>query len=169
MMKGVTARVFVSRKLPGDAVERLQRTVEVDLWEEAMPPPPEVLHERASNADGLVVLLTERIDRQLLSSAKRLKVVSNVAVGVDNIDVAACTERNIPVGHTPGVLTETSADLAFALLMTCARRITEGERFVHQGRWKTWDPSLLLGQDVHGATLGIVGMGKIGFAVARTS
>ena len=160
-------RVFVTRWLPGDALDRLALEAEVDLWPGEMPPPYASLVERAAGADGIICLLTDRIDAALLSAAPRLRVVSNVAVGYDNIDVAAATERGIAVGNTPGVLTETTADLTFALMLAVARRVVEGDRFVREGRWQAWDPNLLLGHDVHGATLGIIGFGKIGHAVAR--
>jgi lactate dehydrogenase-like 2-hydroxyacid dehydrogenase len=123
--------------------------------------------DKVSSIDGLYCLLTERIDGELLDAAPRLRVVSNMAVGFNNIDVAACTARRIPVGNTPGVLTETTADCAFALLMAAARRIVEGVDYVRAGKWKTWGPMLLMGQDLHGATLGIVGFGRIGQAMAR--
>jgi glyoxylate reductase len=160
-------RVFVTRRLPGTALERLAAETEMHLWEGELPPPREVLLAEAREAEGLLTLLTDRVDRELLARAPRLRAVSNMAVGYDNIDVAACTERRIAVGNTPGVLTETTADFAFALLMAAARRVVEADAFVRAGKWKTWDPGLLLGQDVHGATLGIAGMGQIGQAVAR--
>ncbi|TAK61246.1 MAG: D-glycerate dehydrogenase [Dehalococcoidia bacterium] len=160
-------RVFVTRQLPGDAVERLRASADVDVWPGDMPPPYDELARHAASADGLICLLTDRIDRALIDGAPRLRVISTMAVGYDNIDVAAATTRGIPVGHTPGVLTETTADLAFALILACARRIVEAECLLRDGRWRTWDPGLLLGHDVHGATLGIVGFGKIGQAVAR--
>lgn len=165
-------RVFVTRRLPGDAVERLSRDAVVDLWTDELPPPYDELARRAAAADGIICLLTDRIDGALLGAARAagapsLRAISTVAVGYDNIDVTAATARGIPVGNTPGVLTETTADLTFALILACARRIVEAERFVRDGRWRTWDPGLLLGYDVHGATLGIVGFGKIGQATAR--
>jgi len=160
-------RVFVTRRLPGPALARLAESVTVDLWPEDLPPPPEVLRERASAAAGLLSLLTDRIDAVVLDAARWLRVVSNMATGCDNIDLVAATARGIPVGHTPGILTETTADLAFALLLAGARRVVEGDRFVRDGRWRTWDPSALLGEDVHGATLGLVGFGAIGQAMAR--
>jgi lactate dehydrogenase-like 2-hydroxyacid dehydrogenase len=123
--------------------------------------------EKVTDIDGLYCLLTERIDAELLDAAPKLRVVSNMAVGYNNIDVDACTARGIPVGNTPGVLTDTTADCAFALLMAATRRIVEGADYVRAGRWKTWGPMLLMGQDVHGATLGIVGFGRIGQALAR--
>jgi glyoxylate reductase len=159
--------VFVTRELPGDGLERLRAEADVTVWEEELPPPRERLLEESGRADGLITLLTDRIDVALMDAAPRLRVVSNVAVGYDNVDVGAATERGILVGFTPGVLTETTADLAFALLMAAGRRIVEGDRATREGRWRTWHPSFLLGQDVYGATVGIVGLGAIGAAVAR--
>ena len=161
------SRVFVTRRLPGDAVERLRLKFEVRLWDSELPPDRATLLEEAARCDGLLTLLTDRIDEELLARAPALKVVSNMAVGFDNIDVPACTRRRIAVGNTPGVLTETTADFAFALLLTLARRTVEADAFVRRGAWKTWDPNLLLGRDLHGATLGLVGFGLIGQAVAR--
>lgn len=163
----VPPRVFVTRRLPGGALERLALETKIDLWPGDMPPPHATLVEHASEADGIICLLTDRIDAALLSATPRLRVISNVAVGYDNIDVVAAAARGIAVGNTPGVLTETTADLTFALILAAARRVVEGDRFVREGSWQTWDPSLLLGHDVHGATLGIIGFGKIGQAVAR--
>lgn len=160
-------RVFIARVLPGPAAQRLSETLEVSQWRGLLPPPREVLLEEAERSEGLLTLLTDRVDRALLEAAPRLRAVSNMAVGFDNIDVAACTARGIPVGNTPGVLTETTADFTFALLLAAARRVVEGDAFVRAGSWRTWDPGLLLGTDVHGATLGIVGFGQIGQAVAR--
>lgn len=160
-------RVFVTRNLPGEAINQLALEADVDLWRNDVPPGNLTLRERAHKADGIVCLLTDRIDAQLIDTAPQLRVISNLAVGYDNIDVTAATKRRIPVGNTPGVLTETTADLAFALLLAVARRIVEAERFVRDARWRTWDPGLLLGHDVHGATLGIVGFGKIGQAMAQ--
>lgn len=160
-------RVFVTRRLPGGALDRLRERAEVDLWAGDLPPPREALLERLREADGLLCLLTDRIDAEVIAGAPGLRVISTMAVGYDHIDVAAATARGIQVGHTPGVLTETTADLAWALLLATARRVVEGDRFVREGRWRTWDPNLLLGHDVHGATLGVVGMGAIGGAVAQ--
>ncbi len=160
--------VFVTRRIPEAALRPLLEECDVEIWPEQTPPPYETLLEKVRGRDGILTLLTDRVDAHLMDTAgPQLRVVSQYAVGVDNIDVAAATERCIVVGHTPGVLTETTADLAFALLMAAARRLVEGADYVRQGRWVTWDPLLLLGQDVHGATLGIVGMGRIGRAVAR--
>ncbi|MBF5042737.1 D-glycerate dehydrogenase [Aggregicoccus sp. 17bor-14] len=160
-------RVFVTRQLPGTALAQLAAQVDLEVWPGPLPPPHGLLCERARGADGLITLLTDRVDEALLAQAPSLRAVSNVAVGYDNIDVAACTRRRIAVGNTPGVLTETTADFAFALLLALARRVAEADRFVREGKWKTWEPGLLLGPDVHGATLGLVGLGAIGAAVAR--
>ena len=160
-------RVFVTRRLPGDALDRLAAETEMRLWEDPLPPPRETLLAKARQADGLLTLLTDRVDEELLGVAPRLRAVSNMAVGFDNIDVPACTARGILVGNTPGVLTDTTADFAFALLMAAARRIVEADAFTRAGKWQTWDPGLLLGQDIHHATIGIAGMGQIGQAVAR--
>jgi glyoxylate reductase len=159
--------VFVARRLPGDAVDRLARAVSVDLWEDDLPPPRATLLTRARDADGIISLLTERVDDELLAACPRLRAVCNVAVGFDNIDVAAATRAGVFVTNTPGVLTDTTADFAFALLMAAARRVVEGDRYTRSGAWKTWEPGLLLGTDLYGATLGLIGVGQIGSAVAR--
>jgi glyoxylate reductase len=161
------ARVFVTRRLPGTALKRLAAEHEVDVWPERMPPPPEVLRERAARVDGLLALLTDLIDAALIESCPDLRVISNYAVGSDNVDLEAAAARGIPVGITPDVLTEATADLAFAGLLAAARRLPEALAAVREGRWQTWEPDWLLGHDVHGATLGIVGYGRIGRAVAR--
>jgi glyoxylate reductase len=161
------ARCFVTRRLPGPALERLAAEHEVDVWEGEMPPAREQLMAGARDAEGLLCMLTDRVDAALLDECPRLRVVSNYAVGTDNVDVAAAQARGIPVGNTPDVLTEATADLAFALLLAAARRIVEADAYVRAGRWSTWHPELLLGADVHGAVLGIVGLGRIGRAVAR--
>jgi glyoxylate reductase len=161
------ARCFVTRRLPGAALDRLAAEHEVDLWPERLPPPPEKLRERGAAAHGLLCLLTDRIDAQLLEACPDLRVISNLAVGADNVDVEAARARGIPVGYTPGVLTETTADLAFALILAVARRLPEGLAAVRAGEWLTWEPGWLLGRDVHGACLAIVGPGRIGQAVAR--
>jgi glyoxylate reductase len=165
-----TRRVFVTRSLPERALADLARDVDLDVWPERRAPTPAELTLRASTSDGLVCLLTDRIDAELLGACPRLRAVSSVSVGVDHVDLAAATARGIPIGHTPGVLTETTADLAFALLLDAARRVSEGDRFVRAGSWvpeRVWEPDMLLGRDVHGATLGLVGMGAIGQAMAR--
>lgn len=161
-------RVFVTRKIPAAGLLRLQDAAAVTVWPGEMPPPAEVLRAQIGGCSGLLSLVTDRVDDALLDAAgSQLRVVSQMAVGVDNIDLDACTARGIPVGHTPGVLTETTADLAWALLLAAARRVVAGERFVRSGNWKTFDPMFMLGLDVHGATLGCVGFGRIGQAVAR--
>lgn len=160
-------RIFVTRHIPDQGVDLLRPRCEVTVWEDELPPPYEVIRQKAANAEGLLCLLSDRIDAALIRSLPRLRVISQMAVGVDNIDLEAATAARLPVGHTPGVLTETTADFAFALLMAAARRILEGERWVQAGRWRTWGPTLLMGQDIHGATLGIIGMGRIGTAVAQ--
>ena len=159
--------VYVTRELPGDAIERLRQAANVRVWPEELPPPRDVLLREAVAAEGLLALVTDRIDTELMGAAPRLRVVSNMAVGYDNIDVAEATRRAILVTNTPGILTDTTADFAFALLMAAARRVVEADRYTRQGRWKTWGPQVLLGQDVYGACLGIVGLGGVGLAVAR--
>ena len=161
-------RVLVTRVIPDEGLDPVREACEVDLWTDELPPPRDELLRRVAGMDGLLSLLTDTVDDELLDAAgPQLKVVSNFAVGFDNIDVAACTRRGIPAGNTPGVLTETTADLAFALLMAAARRIPEGSTTSATGRWKTWGPMLLMGVDIHGATLGIVGFGRIGREMAR--
>ncbi|MCW5882727.1 MAG: D-glycerate dehydrogenase [Anaerolineae bacterium] len=160
-------KVLVTRRVPESGIQKLREVADVDLWDEDQPIPRDVLLQKVRDIDGIFCLLTERINDELLDAAPKLRVVSNMAVGFDNIDVAACTRRGLPVGNTPGVLTETTADLAFALLMAGARRISEGERYVRAGKWTTWGPLLLMGPDIYGATLGIVGIGRIGQAMAR--
>jgi glyoxylate reductase len=162
--------VFATRALPGDAFAALGERVALRTWPGPGAPPPATLRREAEHAEGLLCLLTDRIDRPLLAACPRLRVVSSCSVGLDHVDLAAARERGIRVGHTPGVLTETTADLAFALLLAAARRIAEADRFVRSGAWtpeRSWEPDLLLGRDLHGATLGIIGLGAIGRAVAR--
>jgi glyoxylate reductase len=160
-------KVYVTRRIPDAGLQLLNDVCDVRMWEGDTPPPRETLLAAVREAEGVLALLSESIDGELLDAAPNLKVVSNFAVGYDNIDIAAATARGIPVGNTPGVLTETTADLAFALLLSAARRLGESEQYVHEGKWKTWSPTLLLGQDVYGATLGILGFGRIGQATAR--
>jgi glyoxylate reductase len=162
------ARVFVSRLIPADGIDPIVAACDARVWEGELPPPRADLLAAVAGCDGVLTLLTDKVDDEFLDAAgPQLKVVSNYAVGFDNVDVPACTARGVAVGNTPGVLTETTADLAWALLMAAARRLPEGDRYVRAGRWKTWGPLLLLGPDVHGATIGIVGFGRIGQAVAR--
>jgi glyoxylate reductase len=160
--------IFVTRRIPEAGLELLRREAEVDIWPEPSPAPYAVLKEKARGKDGLLCMLTDRIDGELMDAVgPGLKVISQFAVGIDNIDVAAATARSIPVGNTPGVLTDTTADLAWALLMAAARRVVEGDRFTRAGKWKTWGPIDFLGLDITGATLGIVGFGRIGQALAK--
>src|SRR3954452_16476211 len=161
------AGVFVTRRIPGDALERLASEHHVEVWEGRLQPSHAKLLEKSQGVEGLLCLLTDRIDREVITASESLCVISNYAVGVENVDAEAANERQIPVGFTPDVLTEATADATFALLLACARRVVEGDHTVRAGRWLTWEPTLLLGQDVHAKTLGIVGMGRIGKAVAR--
>jgi glyoxylate reductase len=158
--------VYVTRCIPEAGLQLLRESCAVRVWEGELPPPREVLEREVRDNDGLLCLVTESIDAALIAEGERLRVISQLAVGVDNIDLEAATARGIPVGHTPDVLTEATADMAFALLLAAARRIPEAVDSVRAGRWLTWEPMILLGADVWGATLGIVGLGRIGTAVA---
>ena len=160
-------KVFVCRRIPDEGLSAIQAACDVDLWPEQLPPAYDVLLERVKNCDGLVSLLTDRIDGALLDAAPKLKVVSNFAVGFNNVDVPACTVRGVCVGNTPGVLTDATADTAVTLMLAAARRVTESATDAKEGRWLTWEPLGWLGQDLAGRTLGIVGMGRIGFAAAK--
>ena len=160
-------KVFVTRRLPGGALDRLAAQHDVEVWPEQMPPAQSELLSRAPALDGLLSLLTDRIDGELIGAAPRLRAISNYAVVVDNIDLEAAAARGIQVGSTPGVLTDTTADLAVALMLGVSRHLVEGDAYVRRGEWRTWEPGLLLGHDLHGATVGIVGFGRIGRAVAR--
>lgn len=159
--------VFVTRRLPGGALDLLAKRTELRLWEDEQPPPRRELLRQAAGCHGLLTLLTDRVDTELLEGAPNLVVVSNMATGIDNIDVAAASRRRVLVTRTPGILSETVADFTFGLLLAAARRVAEADRYVRAGRWKSWGPSILLGHDVFGATLGIVGMGGVGREVAR--
>lgn len=161
-------KVFVTRAIPEKGLALIRSACDADIWDAPLPPPRAVLLERVRGVDGILSLLTDKIDATVMDAAgTQLKVISNYAVGYDNIDISEAAARGIAVGNTPGVLTETTADFAFALLLAAARRVVEGDKFVRAGKWKTWGPRLLLGTDVHGATLGLVGFGRIGQAVAR--
>jgi glyoxylate reductase len=161
-------KVFVARVIPSDGLAKVTEATAATVWPDELPPPRDQLLDAVGGCDGVLTLLTDKVDAEFLDRAgPQLKVVSNYAVGFDNVDVAECTRRGIPVGNTPGVLTETTADLAFALMMAAARRLAEGDRYVRAGKWRTWGPLLLMGPDVHGATIGIVGFGRIGQAVAK--
>ncbi len=161
-------KIFVTRRLPEPAQSHLVEATDAEIWQEELPPSRKVLLEKVAGKDGLLCLLTDPVDAAVMDAAgEQLKVISNCAVGVDNIDLEAATHRGIPVGNTPGILTETTADFAFALLMAAARRVVEADRYVRAGKWKTWGLTTLLGQDIAGSTLGLVGFGRIGQAVAR--
>jgi len=161
------ARCFVTRQLPGGAVDRLRAAHEVEVWDGRLPPPADELAARAATAAGLLTLLTDTIDASLLERSPALRAIANYAVGFDNIDVDAATARGIAVGNTPDVLTDATADLTFALLMAAARRLPEAIADARDGVWLTWEPGRYLGAEVHGATLGIIGFGRIGRAVAQ--
>ncbi|NIS78686.1 MAG: D-glycerate dehydrogenase [Anaerolineales bacterium] len=160
-------KVYVTRHLPESAWRKLSEACEAQSWDEVTPPPYKTILEQVKDKDGLLCLLTDEIDSALMDSAPKLRVISQCAVGYDNIDVNAATERGILVGNTPGVLTDATADFAFALLLAAARRLGEAIDFVRAGKWETWGLTLLLGQEVYGATLGILGLGRIGHAVAK--
>jgi glyoxylate reductase len=161
------ARCFVTRELPGPALGRLRIAHEVEVWPERVPPPRAALERGAAAAEGLLSLLTDSVDAELIAAAPRLHAISNYAVGTDNVDLDAATARGIPVGNTPDVLTDSTADLAVALMLAGARRLAEGERSVRAGEWRTWEPARMLGRDLNRATVGIVGAGRIGRTVAR--
>jgi len=161
------AKVFVTRRLPFEALDRLRETHEVDEWPGDLPPTPAEMQAGVADAEGLLSLVTDRVDAAVLDAAPRLKAIANMAVGTDNIDLDAAAERGIPVGNTPDVLTDATADLAFALLLALARKIVPGAAKVRDGEWRTWEPAGDLGADLAGATLGVIGWGRIGQAVAR--
>ena len=161
------ASVFVTRALPFPALDRLRDAHDVDEWPGNLPPAPADLRARTRDTVGLLTLITDRVDAELLDGAPRLKAIANMGVGTDNIDVEACAKRGIPVGNTPDVLTDATADLAFALLLALARKIVPGAEKVRAGEWRTWEPAADLGAELAGSVIGIVGWGRIGQAVAR--
>ena len=160
-------KVFATHRLFEAARQILQETCEMEYWAKRERPPREEVLRRVEEKDGLICLLTEKVNEELLRVAPKLRIAANVAVGFDNIDVAACTKRGVAATNTPGVLDETTADFAWTLLMAVARRLSEGEALARSGNWKNWDLDQLVGTDVWGKTLGIVGFGRIGRAVAR--
>lgn len=161
-------KVFVTRMIPRIGLDIISETADTEVWQDPMPPLYETLLEKVKGVNGLLCLITDKIDAYLMDAAgPSLKVISQMAVGFDNVDVSSATSRGILVGHTPGILTHTTADFTFTLLLAAARRVAEGDRYVKSGRWKTWDPTLLMGHDVYGATLGIVGFGRIGQEVSK--
>jgi len=153
--------------LPAPGMEKINAFCDAQTWEGELPPSTEVLLRNVADVEGIVSLLTDRIDSRLMDSAPKLRVISNCAVGFDNIDIKEATKRRIVVTNTPGVLTETTADFTFTLMMAAARRVVEADKLVRAGKWKTWGPMILLGQDVYGSTIGIIGLGRIGRAIAR--
>jgi len=159
--------ILVTRPIPEAGLRLIRESCQVRVWEERQPLPRDVLLREIADCDGLICLLSDRIDAEVIAAGRRLRAISQYAVGLDNIDLAAATTRGIVVGHTPGVLTEATADLAFALLMAAARRLPEGIENVRAGEWLAWEPLGFLGVDVWGATLGLIGVGRIGTAVAR--
>jgi len=160
--------VFITRAIPGNAVAQLEAAGHtVEVWPGELPPPPEALAAALARSDAVMTMVVDRITPAMLAAAPRLRIVANMAVGYDNVDPAAAAEAGVWVTNTPGVLAETTADLAFALLLAAARRVVEADRDTRAGGWKTWSPTAFLGTDLFGATLGIVGLGEIGEAVAR--
>jgi len=160
-------KVFVTRIIPDEGLKLILENCDAEVWQEETPPPKEIIIEKIKDCEGILTLLTDKIDAEIMDRAPKLRIISNYAVGYDNIDVKSATQRGIMVTNTPGVLTETTADLAFALILATARRIVEADKFTRSGKWKSWGPMLFLGRDVYGATLGIIGLGRIGQAVAR--
>jgi glyoxylate reductase len=163
-----TPKVFVTRKILKNGLDLINQECKADIWQEDLPPSHDEILKRVKGVDGLLCLLTDNIDREVIEAAgENLKVISNHAVGFDNIDIPAATQHGIHVGNTPGILTDATADFAFTLLLCCARRVIEADHYVRTGMWKTWSPDQLLGADISGSTLGIVGFGRIGKAVAK--
>lgn len=160
-------KVLITRMIPEGGIEELKKHFDVEVWEQGSPIPSEVLLEKIKDVDGVITLLSDKITKKVIDSALNLKVISNYAVGYDNIDVEYAKIKGIQIGNTPGVLTDTTADLAFSLLMAVARRVSESAEYVKNGNWKTWGPQLMLGNDVWGSTIGIIGFGRIGQAMAR--
>lgn len=162
-------KIFITRLIPDLGLNLVKEHFPtLEVWTHDLPPTREQLLEKVRGVDGLLCLLTERIDAELMDAiGSQVKVISSMSVGVDHVDLVEATRRGIPIGNTPGVLTDATADQAFALLLAAARRITEAERYVRSGKWVTWSPSLLLGADLVGSTLGIIGFGRIGQAVAK--
>jgi len=160
-------RVFVTRTIPEAGLQLIRERCDADIWPSEGPPARAELMRRAPELQGILAMLTDRMDAEFMDAAPKLRVISNYAVGFDNVDLPAASERDIAVGNTPGVLTETTADLAFALLLAVARMVAPAMEYVKAGKWRTWDPMLLLGMDVHHATLGLVGLGRIGVEMAK--
>jgi len=160
-------KVWLTRKIHPSAQDKIQAVADIEIWPAETPPTRSDIFQKIPTLDGILTLLTDPIDQEIIARGINLKVISQMAVGFDNIDIPSATHRRIPVGHTPGVLTETTADFTWALLMAAARRVAEADQQVRQGIWKPWGPDVFTGADVHGASLGIIGLGRIGKAVAR--
>jgi glyoxylate reductase len=168
MPGGTKPKIFVTREFPASGLNRILDACDAEVWCNPLPPPREVLLEHIFGCEGVLTMLTETVDAQFMDAVgNQLKVISNFAVGFNNIDVAEATKRGIRIGNTPGVLTDATADMAVTLLLTAGRRIAEASQYVKAGYWKTWEPLGHIGVDLHERTLGIVGMGRIGYAVAR--
>jgi glyoxylate reductase len=170
MLAHMSKRVFVTHQLPGERIHDLAQHCDMNVWMGPGLLSAKGLREELAGCQGLVCLLTDRVDRALVDAMPDLEFVSSMSVGVDHVDVAALNERGIPLGNTPGVLVDTTADAAFALLLAAARRLGEADRFIRQGNWSAenaWSPDFFTGKDVTGATLGVIGLGEIGQAVAR--
>jgi len=161
-------KIYVTRELPEKGLNIIRKYFDVEVWPDYAPPPKKVIIEKEKNVDALASLLSDKIDAEVFDAAPKLKIISQLAVGFDNIDIAEATKRGIYVTNTPEVLTDTTADFAWALLMALARRIVEADKYVRTGQWKVgWHPAMLTGRDVFGATIGIVGAGRIGYAMAK--
>jgi glyoxylate reductase len=161
-------KIYVTRELPERGLRIIKQHFDAEVWPEYAPPPKRVIIDKAKNVDALATLLSDKIDAEVFDVAPKLKIVSQLAVGFDNIDVQEATKRGIYVTNTPEVLTDTTADFAWALLMAVARRVVEADKYVHMGQWKVgWHPAMMTGRDIYGATIGIVGAGRIGYAVAK--
>lgn len=161
-------KVYVTRMLPERGLKIIKEHFDTEVWPEYAPPPKEVIIKKVANVDALVSLLSDKIDVEVFSAAPKLKIVSQLAVGFDNIDLKEATKRGIYVTNTPEVLTDTTADFAWTLLMAIARRVVEADKYVRTGKWKVgWHPDMMQGRDLYGATMGIVGAGRIGYEVAR--
>jgi len=161
-------RIYVTRQMPERGLKIIRKYFDTEVWPEYAPPPKKTIIEKAKNVDALATLLSDKIDAEVFDAAPKLKIVSQMAVGFDNIDLQEATKRGIYVTNTPEVLTDTTADFAWALIMAVARRVVEADKYVHTGQWKVgWHPDMMTGRDVHGATIGIVGAGRIGYAMAK--
>jgi glyoxylate reductase len=161
-------KIYVTRKLPERGLQIIRKHFDMEVWPEYAPPPKKTIIEKAKNVDALATLLSDKIDAEVFNAAPRLKIVSQLAVGYDNIDITEATKRGIYVTNTPEVLTDTTADFAWALLMALARRVVEADKYVRTGQWKVgWHPDMMTGRDIYNATIGVVGAGRIGYAVAK--